>query len=38
MDSIAEPWNEFVTAAEEYTVRGSELDAKTDQEVLTWIA
>ena len=27
-----------MTAAEEYTVRGAELDAKTDQEVFTWIA
>ena len=38
MNSISEPWNQFVTAAEEYTVRGAELDAKTDQEVFTWIA
>jgi len=36
--AIHQPWNDFLTKAEELTVRGIEMDAKTDQEIVTWVA
>ena len=35
--AVHQPWDDFLTKVEELTVRGIEMDAKTDQEVVTWV-
>ena len=36
--AVQQPYNDFLTKVEEITVRGIEMDAKTDQEIVTWVA
>jgi hypothetical protein len=35
---VSQPWNDFLTKVEDLTVRGMQMGAKNDQEIITWMA
>ena len=36
--AVSQPYNDFITQVEDLTVRGMQMDAKTDQEIFEWVA
>ena len=36
--AVSQPYNDFLTKVEDLTVRGLQMDAKTDQEIVEWMA
>ena len=36
--AVHQPWNDFLTKVEDLTVRGMQMGAKNDQEIVTWVA
>ena len=36
--AVSQPYNDFLTQVEDLTVRGVQMDAKTDQEIVEWMA